>query len=467
MRSHSTTFPPLEAELKSTIDSASDSASTGTTQSLSLNAFEYPSTIEECLSRFVLVYGRDEVWDIQRLLPMKAAHLRLAIGRKMMREWLEHPSRKMVAPDEVVFDPTETAPPHYINLWQGFDIQPEPGESADILELLMHLLSKVSDKDIEMISCLSWVCKWLALPLQRPGTKMQSALVFHGPQGSGKSLFFDVIKRIYGQYATTIGQHQIESKYTDWLSRKLFVVAEEVASIGEQLHLKNALKHIITGDKLMIESKFQAVREERNSCNLVFLSNENKPLALEADDRRHFVVWVPEARADDLYRRVAISLQHGGAAKFYHHLMALDLGDFTAHTPPPLTNAKRELVELGIKPAERFLRDWLEGDIDLPVRVCSTAQLYKAFTVWSRLHGERSVSSQTHFTSSAAKCVKDRLERRKCSPSNKQSGAPVMLWLPSGTGPRDGVNWYDFATESVASFSNSLTRFGGTNGTEE
>lgn len=455
---HGATFPRLET----------DEQSIGTTPAIRPpNDLGYPSTIDDCLSRFVLVYGRDEIWDTERLIPMKAAHLRLAIGRQTMREWLEHPHRSMVAPDEVVFDPTETCPPHYINLWQGFDTQPQKGDCADILELLTHLLSNVSDNDTERSNCLVWVLRWLALPLQKPGTKMQSALVFHGPQGSGKSLFFDVIKRIYGQYANTIGQQQIESKYTDWLSRKLFAVAEEVASIGEQLHIKNALKHIITGEKLMIESKFQAVREERNSCNLAFLSNENKPLALEADDRRHFVVWVPEARGDDLYQRVAASLQNGGAAAFHEFLLNVSLGDFTAHAKPPLTNAKRDLVELGIKPAERFLRDWLDGELDLPVRVCSTAQLYKAFAVWSRLHGERSVSSQTHFTSSAAKCVKDRMERHKCFPSRGQTGASVTLWLPRGTGPREGVAWYDFAVESVASFASALSRFGGTNGTED
>ena len=62
--------------------------------------------------------------------------------------------------------------------------------------------------------------KWLVLPLQRPGAKMRTALVFHGPQGTGKNLFFEVIAAIYGRYALVVGQAELEEKYNDWMSQK-------------------------------------------------------------------------------------------------------------------------------------------------------------------------------------------------------------------------------------------------------
>ena len=38
-----------------------------------------------------------------------------------------------------------------------------------------------------------WVLKWLAYPIQHPGAKMRTALVLHGPQGTGKNMFFEAI----------------------------------------------------------------------------------------------------------------------------------------------------------------------------------------------------------------------------------------------------------------------------------
>ncbi|MFP3354887.1 VapE family protein, partial [Pseudoalteromonas sp. SIMBA_153] len=64
-----------------------------------------------------------------------------------------------------------------------------------ITDLLLHLCE--GDQTI-----YDWVIRWLAIPLQRPGTKLDTALIFHGEiQGAGKSLFFDrIMTRIYGDY---------------------------------------------------------------------------------------------------------------------------------------------------------------------------------------------------------------------------------------------------------------------------
>ena len=66
--------------------------------------------------------------------------------------------------------------------------------------------------------------RWLAYPLQHVGAKLRTAVLMHSEmQGSGKSLFFEgVMRPIYGRYAATLGQHQMESQYTDWQSNLLY-----------------------------------------------------------------------------------------------------------------------------------------------------------------------------------------------------------------------------------------------------
>lgn len=421
--------------------------------------------LDECLERLAMVMGTPTmIYDRKTLIPMKPADARNIMSRQTYKEWSNHPCRQVLMPDEVVFDPSEACPPHYINLFRGMPLKPIKGDCSEALELLRHLLSESSEFPDEVEANIRYVLRWIALVVQKPGTKMATALVFHGPQGSGKSLFWSIVVRLFGEYGKFGGQAQLEGRWNDVYSACLLMVFEEISSPGELLHVKNALKNLITSDYLLIESKFQPVRKERNHANFVFLSNEAKPLALEADDRRYAVFWTAGKRTDGLYMRVARSLKYGALEAFYHYLLHLDLGDFNEHTPPPWTTAKHDLVNLGLKPAERFLRDWLARDLELPLWVCSTGQLYKAFQRWARMQGEKTVVNQNVFTATAAKYARDQLTRLKCMPPRGADGklvnTPITLWLPEGTGPRQGVTNFEFAQESVAAFDGALAKFG-------
>ena len=428
------------------------------------NPLEVPVTLcdgpDAIVVRYALIYGHDLICDMFDHTLMRMGAFRLIYSRELIKAWLLDPRRRVVRLEQIVFEPSGIAPHGCINTFQGWPLAPKNGDVAPFMELLLHVIGGAAQNPQEAHLNAQFVLRWMALPLQNPGTKIATALVIHGPQGVGKSLLFEPLLKIYGQYGTVIGQMQLESKFTDWVSRKLFALCEEVLSIGEQQHHKNSIKHLVTGDVVQIESKFQPVRTERNLMNMAFLSNEGRPLVLEADDRRYAVFWTPAPRTDGLYVRVRQWLDKGGAAALYAHLLTLDIGDFHAHTKPPMTQAKLDVIELGLRSSERFTRDWLDHQLDLPVWPCSTQQLYRAYSRWARQQGERSIASQSTFTSSVGKYAAKRLERIKCSPPTSGQGeVPITLWQPNGTGPLPGVSRYKFSSECVATFETSLSRF--------
>ena len=56
---------------------------------------------------------------------------------------------------------------------------------------------------------------------------MQTALVVYGErEGTGKSMFFNAISKIYGQYACSVNQNMVQSDFNGWVSKKLFVVCD-------------------------------------------------------------------------------------------------------------------------------------------------------------------------------------------------------------------------------------------------
>jgi putative DNA primase/helicase len=411
---------------------------------------------------FVLIQTTDTAYDESTGLIWKVNAMRLAFGHDEVKMWLaDKLTRRAIYPHELVFAPGETVTEPRINLWHGFEMQPKAADCKPLLELLWHLHAESGATEAECAANMAWTLRWLALPLQRPGTKMRSALVFHGPQGAGKNLLFEAVASIYGRYALVVGQDQLEDKFNDWASQKLFLIGDEVVARAELWHQKNKLKAFITGETIQINAKMLPLRTEANHCNVVFLSNEPQPLALETGDRRYHVVYTPARREDGLYGRVGACLANGGAQAFYAYLLAMDLQDFGAHDIPPMTRAKADLIELGLRPQERFVGDWLDGNLDLPVRVCSSEQLYRAFVRWCQHTGERFPPPQTAFSKGVEKASKSRLELVPTKLDHPTAGGRQWLrvWVPGGCQPPAGVTRGQWARESVDGFEADLARF--------
>lgn len=419
----------------------------------------------DLLQNFVLIYSTDTVFDEKARLILKVNALRLAFGADVVKLWLNSDKRRMVMPDQMVFDPSEVCQAPTINLFDGFAMRPKIGDCSPILELLYHLCGESAETPDGVGKVVGWCLKWLALPLQKQGTKMRSALVFHGPQGAGKNLFFEIVAKIYGRYGLVVGQDQLEDKFNDWASQKLFLIGDEVVARQELWHHKNKLKAFITGETIQINAKMLPLREERNHVNVVFLSNELQPLALEQGDRRYFVVYTPPRRHDDLYQRVAECMSAGGVEAFYDYLLKTDLKGFSEFDIPPMTRAKADLIELGLKPSERFLREWCRGYLPLPLQVCSAEQLYRAFKRWCVVTGERFPPPQAGFTAGLQKCAGDALRYKVCKLHGHGFERKAMrMWLPTGCCCPDGVSEGEWAAGAAVDFEKALINFIGETG---
>lgn len=291
--------------------------------------------------------------------------------------------------DQIGFDPTEKDPRVKCNMWNGWPTHPKEGKCRHLLDLLDYLCNGESQVMTKGgMTPAEWVLKWLAYPLQNPGAKMQTALVFHGGQGTGKNLFFECIMEIYGKYGSIVDQRAIEDKHNDYASCKLFLIADEVVARQELYHNKNNIKHLITGRTIRINPKHVAAHDESNHINIVFLSNEVQPLHLESWDRRFMVLWTPPKLDEEFYREVAKEIKDGGVEALHHHLLNLDLTGFDEHTKPIMTKAKEDLIDIGMESPERFLREWRSGDLNVPFGPCKSSELYQLYTKWCNRNGE-------------------------------------------------------------------------------
>ncbi|MBY0453329.1 MAG: toprim domain-containing protein [Burkholderiaceae bacterium] len=303
-----------------------------------------------------------------------------------------HPQWRVVRDHEIGFDPTERDPSVKCNMWGGWPTQPKEGQCTVLLDLLGYLCGK----EPEAAKVYEWILKWLAYPIQHPGAKMHSAIVVHGPQGTGKSRFFEAYSKIFGVYGRVLGQEALEDKFNaDWAEKKLFILADEVLARQDMFHIKNRLKGLITCETIRVNPKNIAAHNEKNQMNIVFLSNERMPLVLENDDRRHCVIWVPPKLSQEFFADVDAEIDAGGVEALHHYLLHLPLDGFKPWTKPPMTWAKNDLIQQSLSSEERFLADWMALEIDglhgepLPFIPCLGSDLYRAYVRWCNGQGER------------------------------------------------------------------------------
>jgi len=359
------------------------------------------SMLEELHDRYALVYEASEVvFDAQEHVLVPLASMRnLCTSRQLHRNWMESLDKRVVRMREVGFDPTERDETVRCNLWGGWPTTPRAGCCDKLIELGEYLCSG----DRNSAEMWRWLQCWLAYPIQHPGAKMKTAVIMHGPQGTGKNLFFEAVLAIYGEYGALVDQDALEDKHNDFVSRKLILVGDEVVTRTEMYHAKNKLKAMITSDWIRINPKHLASYRERNHCQIVFLSNEVQPSALERDDRRHGVIWTPPKLEGAFYNAVLREIEQGGVAAFHQYLLELQLGDFSPATLPPMTQAKTDLIELGLDSSERFFNDWRDNYLPLPRRTCRSEDLYAAYRHWCTLQGVGKPAQLSTFVGTLSK----------------------------------------------------------------
>lgn len=419
--------------------------------------------INVLLKNFALIYGTDTVWDGQNRLIMKISNMAHAHGSDFVKIWKAHERRRTVMPADVVFDPTETCGEQCVNLFGGFKLEPKKGDVAPILELVRFLTSRASSDADECDQIMHWLLCWMAYPLQHVGAKLRTAVIMHGDEGAGKNFLFDRLVDIYGEYGALVGQDELEDKFNDWRSRKLFIVGDEVSSKQELVHNKNRLKALITSPTVQINPKNLPRREEANHINVAFLSNELQPLALDNSDRRYLVVYTPRAREREFYAKLKAWYEAGGVAAFYEYLLAYPTDDFDQYAPAPQTEAKMDLIDLNRKSPERFWMEWASGELDLPYRSCSAAQAYKAYEKYAQRIGDRWPVQRNLFTRMVTrisetgivpgvKPIREKVMKVDGEPGVVRKATRMLLV----TDPPPGVKEGDWATETVKAFEEQL-----------
>lgn len=208
---------------------------------------------------------------------------------------------------------------------------------------------------------------WFAHRAQRPGEKINHAIVLGGPQGIGKDTILEPLKLAVGPWNwSEVSPAEILGRFNGFRKSVVIRVSEardmgDVDRYGFYEHLK--IYTAAPPDTLRVDEKNRQEYVVPNVCGVILTTNHLQGgIFLPADDRRHYVVYSEVTKDDftaDYWRELWTWYDAVGRANVAAYLREVDLSQFDAKTPPPKTDAFYAIVNANRSPEDAELDDVL------------------------------------------------------------------------------------------------------------
>lgn len=215
----------------------------------------------------------------------------------LIKLWLKSINKRMYS--SVVFDPDPdyVPEPDKLNSFLGFTLSRQQLEEyyattdhekieETILMCKHHIFRQWCCGNYEEFE---YILNWFAHLIQKPHVKTTVAVIINGAQGSGKSQFFGTfMKPYYGEYYYKIQNFEAVRKFNNQLEDRILVVFDEANTSGR--NESTLLKTLITETTMVTEAKFRGHETHGNYINFVFLSNNDRVINIERNERRYIML---------------------------------------------------------------------------------------------------------------------------------------------------------------------------------
>jgi hypothetical protein len=236
------------------------------------------------------------------------------------------------------------------NLYRGPAIV--RGNANSAIPWLRHLRRVYPAEHLHLV-------RYLAHRVQRPGDKINHAIVLGGAQGIGKDTLLEPVKQGVGPW----NWHEISpadlTRQFNGFARSVVLRINEGHDLGE-INRYQFYEHVkvytaAPPDVLRVNEKHLREYYVTNCCSVIITTNHKTDgVYLPADDRRHYVAWSNVTKEDftpEYWERLWQWYGGGGFGHVAAHLAEMDISDFDPKAPPPKTDAWWAIVDAG-RPSE-------------------------------------------------------------------------------------------------------------------
>ncbi|MGC2779989.1 MAG: DUF5906 domain-containing protein [Bradyrhizobium sp.] len=271
------------------------------------------------------------------------------------------PGAPLVIADKLIKDGGWTERPglNCFNLYRPPTIM--LGVAANAVQWLEHLRAVYGDQ-------ADHILLWLAHRVQRPGEKVNHALVLGGAQGIGKDTLLEPAKHAVGPWNfMETSPQQVAGRFNSFV-KSVILRINEARDLGDSDRFKfyDHMKAYTAAppDVLRVDEKNLREHSVPNVTGVVITSNyKSDGIYLPADDRRHYVAWsemTKERFSESYWQEIWRWYHNGGIGDVAAYLQQMDIGRFDPKAPPPKTDAFWQIVDANRAAEDAELSDALD-----------------------------------------------------------------------------------------------------------
>jgi Family of unknown function (DUF5906) len=234
--------------------------------------------------------------------------------------WLSHRDRRQFR--GVTFRPgSPKVVSGCLNLWQGWGVEPKPGDWGLIREHIEVVLAGGNEEFAD------YIIRWIAWAIQNPAAPAEVALVLIGEKGAGKGTLVRCLERIFGAHTFQVtSREEVIGKFNGHLQDCVLFVADE-AYWGGDKRCVGRLQGMITETTLPIERKGIDLVRVPNCLHVVMLAEPGWVIPAGRFERRYAAMAVSDVRRGDraYFKALHEQLGRGGAEAMMWDLQRMDL----------------------------------------------------------------------------------------------------------------------------------------------
>lgn len=324
--------------------------------------------------------------------------------KSFINKWDGDSNKRSLSKYEYNPPPVKT-PSYNFNAWNGWAMDHIDYKKADTSRIYNHIRFMAGLSNTEEV--YEYLLNWFAWCVQFPALKTMVCLIFYGKQRSGKSCIAEnLLSIIMGmrKIMVTGSVDKIFGKHSDVGNKHLVVLNE--ANGKETKNIHEVIKDAITRETVITEPKGIDAYESTDYVNYIMTTNNISAVDVPSDDSRFMPIAVNNCLIGniDYFKELRADMDDNDVmGSFYDDLMKRDLTGWNACTYRPMTDLKKDMVELSISPYQEFI-NWLYIELSTEfndnnnIISYSGAELYYMFKrFWSEVGRFNQPSTQTKF----------------------------------------------------------------------
>lgn len=235
-----------------------------------------------------------------------------------------------------------------VNLWKPPALKPS-GNKVEAAQV--PLFDEFLDRWFPIKEEKEYFLYWVASTVRRQNIKIISTPLLRSDHGCGKGFFVETLMtELLGKNSVAVcALKDVVGDFNEIIEGKTFLLIDEV--YRSKTSTTNALKSIQGNATISLNRKHQAKVTIDNYLNIIVTSNDMIPVLLEDGDRRF---WVPQfikhkesqtETSSFINKKLKPWLKYqGGFQLVRDYLETVDLDNFYATSPAPITKAKKDLL---------------------------------------------------------------------------------------------------------------------------